>query len=300
MSKILVTGASGFLGSVIVYHLEKQNHNLTTLGISESDNIYCNLAESIPVLDSEFDWIIHIAGKAHFIPRTDIEMQRMFDVNVRGTKNLCSALEKGSIPKVFIFISSVAVYGLDFGENITEDYPLNGTTPYALSKIQAEHFLSEWCTSNSVMLGIVRPSLIAGKNPPGNLGNMINGIKSGRYLSIGDGRTRKSVIMADDIVKIIPELAEKGGIYNICDNHHPSFLELETLIARQLGKKKPISIPYWTAKCIALVGDIIGERFPLNSLKLNKIVRPLTFSNEKAKKGLNWEPLDVLSSFKIQ
>ena len=300
MSRILVTGASGFLGSVIAFHLLKLKHNLTTIGISDTDNIFCDLATSIPTLSSDFDWVIHTAGKAHFIPRTEYEKQLFFDVNVNGTKNLCLAFEKISKPEAIIFISSVSVYGADFGENITEEHPLNGMTPYALSKIQAEHFLQDWCAVHNVTLGIIRPSLIAGKNSPGNLGDMINGIKSGRYLSIGDGRTKKSVIMAEDIVKIIPELVEKGGIYNICDDHHPSFLELETLIAKQLGKKRPISIPYWTAKCIALVGDIIGERFPLNSLKLNKIVQPLTFSNEKAKKDLNWQPLDVLEHFKIK
>ena len=300
MSKILVTGASGFLGSIVVDLLKKQNNNLTTVGISETDNIYCNLATSVPVIDSDFDWIIHMAGKAHFIPRTDSEKQNIFDVNVRGTKNLCSALEKNSIPKVFIFISSVAVYGLDFGENITEDYPLNGTTPYALSKIQAEHFLSDWCNSNTVKLGIVRPSLIAGKNPPGNLGDMISGIKAGRYLSIGSSKARKSVLMAEDLVRIIPRLAESGGIYNVCDDHHPSFAELETLISQQLARNEPVSIPYWVAKCIAVIGDLVGDKFPLNSLKLNKIVRSLTFSNEKAKKELNWQPMDVLSNFKIQ
>jgi nucleoside-diphosphate-sugar epimerase len=152
----------------------------------------------------------------------------------------------------------------------------------------------------NIIPGIIRPSLIAGKNPTGNLGDMIRGIKSGRYLSIGEGKTRKSVLMAEDIAVIIPKLAVTGGIYNICDDHHPSFRELETLIALQLGKKRPPAIPNWSAKCIALTGDIIGNKFPINSSKLDKIVKPLTFSNEKAKTYLKWQPLDVLSNFRIE
>jgi hypothetical protein len=75
---------------------------------------------------------------------------------------------------------------------------------------------------------------------------------------------------------------------------------LETLIAKQLGKRRPISIPYWFAKCLAIVGDLVGNKFPINSLKLNKIVKPLTFSNEKAKKKLDWQPLEVMTHFRIQ
>ena len=51
---------------------------------------------------------------------------------------------------------------------------------------------------------------------------------------------------------------------------------------------------------MALVGDLIGKKAPINSLKLKKITESLTFSNEKAKRELNWQPLNVLENFKIQ
>lgn len=65
-------------------------------------------------------------------------------------------------------------------------------------------------------------------------------------------------------------------------------------------KKPPVSIPYWLAKSMALVGDLLGEKAPINSLKLKKITESLTFSNEKAKRELNWQPLNVLENFRIQ
>src|SRR5690606_24129185 len=102
------------------------------------------------------------------------------------TRNLCRALEGlGNVPKSFIFISSVAVYGLQEGEGVGENHPLNGTTPYAESKILAESWLKQWAAENNVILSILRLPLIVGPNPPGNLGAMINGIKSRKYLSIG-------------------------------------------------------------------------------------------------------------------
>ena len=105
--------------------------------------------------------------------------------------------------------------------------------------------------------------------------------------------------MAEDIAHLVPLVAEIGGVYNVCDDEHPSFGQLEELIATQLGKRKPISIPYWFAKCIALFGDVVGNRFPLNSKRLEKIVQSDTISNEKAKRVLGWMPMSVLENYKI-
>lgn len=296
--KLLFTGASGFLG-INILELLRQRYLITTVGLTAIDNIQCNIAEEIPELSEKYDIVLHAAGKAHSVPKTEAESKVFFDVNLLGTKHLCAALENTGLPKSFIFISTVAVYGIETGENITEDYPLNGTSPYALSKIQAEQFLKEWCGINNVTLTILRPSLIAGPNPPGNLGAMIKGISTGKYLSIGGGKARKSVLMVQDIANLIPLVADKGGVYNVCDSHHPSFRELEELICKQLNKSSVISVPFYIAKLLAIVGDLLGKYAPINSDKLSKITKSLTFSNEKAKKELAWESIDVIKNFKI-
>ena len=299
MKTLLLTGASGFLGRNICSILN-QYYAVKTLGLTAEDYHKIDIVRNTPDLSEKFDIVLHAAGKAHSIPTTDIEQQAFFDVNLQGTKNLCAALENTGIPHSFIFISTVAVYGLDIGENITEDYPLKGNTAYALSKIQAEEFLTQWCKKHDVVLSILRPSLIAGPQPPGNLGAMIKGIKSGRYLSIAGGKARKSILMVQDIAKLIPLLTEKGGTYNVCDSHHPTFREIEKTIARQLGKTMPINIPYFFAKIIAIIGNQLGDGFPINSDKLSKITKSLTFSNEKARNDLNWEPLNVIENFNIE
>lgn len=296
--KLLFTGASGFLGNNACPLLSRI-YDITTIGLLQQDDYTVNIAKEIPELYERYDIILHAAGKAHSVPKTEMERQAFFDVNLQGTKNLCTALEKVGAPKAFIFISTVAVYGCDYGENITEDHHLNGDTPYAMSKRLAEEYLQEWCRKHNVILGLIRPSLIAGPNPPGNLGSMIHGIRSGKYLSIAGSQARKSVLMVQDIAKLVPLLVEKGGIYNVCDSYQPTFRELEAIICRQLNKKLPLSIPYWVAKCMALVGDCLGRKAPINSLKLDKITKSLTFSNEKAIRELGWKPTHVLENFKI-
>jgi nucleoside-diphosphate-sugar epimerase len=298
MKKLLFTGASGFLGYNIRPILEK-TYDVHTIGLTDDDDIKFNIAKDVPPINTHYDIVLHAAGKAHTVPKTEAEKQVFYDVNYQGTVNLCKALEKAGTPKTLIFISTVAVYGCEYGELIDETHPLNGDTPYSKSKIMAEEFLIKWCLDNNVRLGILRPSLLAGKNAPGNLGAMVNGIRKGFYMNIAGGKVKKSVLMAEDIARLIPLLEQKGGIYNVCDTRQPSFGEISISVAKQLGKGKPLNIPYWIAWCMAKVGDLLGNKAPINSYKLEKMTKSLTFSNEKAKHELGWEPLDVLENYKI-
>lgn len=298
MEKLLFTGGTGFLGKNAMPVL-KEYYEVTTCGITPDDMIKANFVTDVPELPTKYEVVLHACGKAHVVPKTEAEKQAFYDVNYTGTKHLCEALEKVGVPKALVFISTVAVYGCEYGDLITEDHPLNGETPYAKSKIMAEEFLTEWCKKNNVILGILRPSLLAGKNAPGNLGAMVNGIKKGFYMNIAGGKVVKSILMAEDIARLLPLLEEKGGVYNVCDTRQPSFGEISMSVAKQLGKGKPMNISYWMAWCMAKVGDLLGSKAPINTYKLEKMTKSLTFSNEKARKGLGWEPLDVLENYKI-
>lgn len=298
MKRLLFTGGTGFLGKNVM-PLLMEKYEVVTCGITPDDAIQANLAKEAPKFDQHFDIVLHACGKAHVVPKTEAEKQAFFDVNYQGTVNLCSALEKVGVPKALVFISTVAVYGCEYGNLITEEHPLNGGSPYAKSKIMAEKYLTEWGKKHNVVLGILRPSLLAGKNAPGNLGAMVNGVRKGFYMNIAGGSVVKSILMAEDIAHILPFLIEKGGIYNVCDTRQPSFGELSISVAEQLGKRKPMSIPYWLAWCMAKVGDLLGSKAPINSYKLKKMTKSLTFSNEKARRELGWEPMDVLENFKI-
>jgi nucleoside-diphosphate-sugar epimerase len=299
MKSLLFTGASGFLG-INTLPIIAKSYTVETLGMSKSDTYCVDLSKQIPKLNQAYDIVLHAAGKAHLVPKTRQEIESFYDVNLQGTINLCHALEKIGVPQSFIFVSSVAVYGCEEGVLITEDYPLNGTSPYAESKKEAEGYLEQWCLRNGVVLTILRPSLLAGINPPGNLGAMIDGIDKGRYLSIAGGRSRKSIAMACDIARVIPFCETRGGDYNLCDSSNPSFRQLERLIAVQLNKRPPHIIPYWLAFILACIGDLMGERAPINSAKLRKITSILTFSNRKIIEELGFYPLDVLENFVIK
>jgi nucleoside-diphosphate-sugar epimerase len=293
--KILLTGATGFLGKTILHGLQNQ-HEILSIGRDEGVGDAVDITKKIPTLPL-VDMVVHAAGKAHSIPKSEEEEQMFFKVNTLGTQNLMEALQKNP-PKTFVFISTVAVYGLDFGEKIDESWPLSGNTAYARSKINAEKYLMDWGKSYNIKILILRLPLVIGSNPPGNLGKMIKGIKRGTYFSIGGGRARKSMVLAEDVAKLIAECPDVSGIYNLTDGYHPSFAELESMICEQLQRPKPFNMPLGLAKLLGKIGDFITV-FPVNSDTINKITQDLTFSDLKARQELDWNPSRVIDKWKI-
>lgn len=298
MEKLLFTGGTGFLGTNVKPILDER-YAVTTIGITDRDKLKANFVKETPALPEHYNIVLHAAGKAHAYPKTEAERQAFFDINYTGTIHLCDALEEVGVPRAFIFISTAAVYGEEPAENIPETAPLLGKTPYALSKLKAEEYLTDWCMRHGVVLGILRPSLLVGPNAPGNLGAMVKGIKKGYYFNIDGGKAHKSFLMVEDIANIVPLIAEKGGVFNVCDTHQPTYGEISSLVAKQLGKEKPLSLPYWIAWCAAKLGDIMGGKLLLDSNRLHKMVTSSTLSNEKVKRELDWEPLDVIENYKI-
>ena len=308
LQKVLITGASGFLGGIINNKLS--NKYDTILFDKRFNKDLKNLLIGDLVEDHElyfqnnFDIVVHCAGKAHTIPKTQQEKDDFYRVNTQGTINLLQALNRCSVkPKAFIFISTVAVYGLSKGEYINEDTSLNATDPYGHSKILAEQAIEDWGKKNDICISILRLPLLIGDNALGNLGAMMKAIQKGYYLGIGQGDAKKSMVLASDIVVAIEQVAYLGGIYNLTDGYHPNFRELEVAISIQMGKPKPFIIPYGLAKLIAYGGSIINtifksKKIPLDVSTLEKIINPLTFSDKKAREAFNWHPNRVLDFYK--
>lgn len=294
--KILITGSTGFLGCKIQYGLK--GHDIKTLSRSNSTYNF-DLASHIPIFDGQFDLVIHAAGKAHSKPKTDIEKQEFYYINVEGTKNLLDGLSKSGVPKYFVFISSVSVYGHEFGSEIDECTSLGASDPYGLTKIEAEKIVLDWCKKNNVICTVLRLPLLVGLNPSGNLKSMINAIRMGFYFNIAGGSARKSMVLVSDVSNYIIRAAVVGGIFNLTDGYHPNFNELSSCIAGQLGKKYVPNMSMFFAKILAFWGDITGPKFPINSDNLKKITSTLTFDDSKARKAFNWDPTPVLKGFKI-
>jgi len=289
--KIILTGASGFLGKILFSSLCR-DYEVISLGRGKNNKVIADLTIEVPKLPS-CDLIIHAAGKAHVVPKSDEEAAEFYNVNFRGTQHLLMGITK--LPKSLIFISSVSVYGLEQGEMINEDAPLMGSTPYAKSKIAAEQLVLEWGERNNVPVLVLRLPLIVGKNAPGNLGAIIRAIQRGYYRRIGQGNARKSMVLAQDLASFLPTWTKKSGIFNLTDGVHPAISQLDDYLAQFFGKKVK-SLPIGLLRFLAKLGDSLSF-FPFNSSRLSKLELSLTFSDFKAQRELGWNPRPVIGYF---
>jgi nucleoside-diphosphate-sugar epimerase len=298
MKLALITGSSGFLGKYLVNELSSR-FCIHTLGRKKSHTYVTDLSRNVPRMPYQYDLVIHAAAKAHETRASKKENAEFFALNGKGTHHLCEAFDATrQYPEQFVFISTVAVYGLESGELINESAPLKGTSAYAKSKINAELFLQKWCSKNNVTLTILRLPLVAGANPPGNLGDMIRLIMQNRYFNIGKGDAKKSVVLAEDVAAIIAAAAGVPGIYNLTDGVHPTMAALAETIAKQVGKNAVRSIPYWLAKLLARVSDLFGVGY-FGTRTLRKITATLTFDDSRARHSFSWNPKSVADHFTI-
>jgi len=284
---VLITGASGFLGKAIVEKLSNSDNSLLSLGRSLNSSIQCNLSKEIPRIDNKIDLVIHAAGLAHAVPKTEAEKKAFYDVNVKGTQNLLEGLRRsGTKPKQFLFISSIAVYGEGMSEY---PYPQKKEaeklelTAYGWSKWEAENAVREWCEKEGVKALIWRLPLIVGENAPGNLGAMEKAIKRGYYFRIGNSyqRFRYYVDIQELCDRVLALDGCESGTFNIITGQK-SYGQFEDELAQKYNKKIK-SLPMWLVKCAAKMGDFIPG-FPLNTYRLKKLESSLTFPNTAASK----------------
>lgn len=283
----LLTGGTGFLAKEMLPRLREIGCQVSILGRSVGADISIDITNEFE-LDRPYDWVIHAAGKAHVVPKSKQEEDDFYRVNEVGTINLCTALENVGLPKFLVFISTVAVYGSKPVIRIDEEMPANADTPYGLSKLRAERYLQNWCSSKGVALGILRLPLIAGSEPPGNLGQMIKAMRNKRYLSINEGRALRSCVLASDLPSVFPSLLRNPGIYNLKHSPDPSFKDFELSIQHKYQDARSLGdIPSWLAAFLANVGGVIPG-FPFDKARLAKMTEDFTISDEKARSELSW------------
>jgi nucleoside-diphosphate-sugar epimerase len=303
MRACLVTGGSGFVGREVVRSLEEKGHDVTILGRTSAAGHRTILADltrdEIDLRAETFQRVYHVAGLAHLEPRTREEARRFTLVNVEGTRNLLAAAERcREPPEALLLVSTVAVYGVEAGDLLDETTERRAADPYGLSKRRAEDLVLSWGELRGVRIGIVRLPLVVGPGAPGNLGRMISAVAAGRYVGVGAGTARRSMVRVADVAEILPKISETGGVFHLTDGAHPSFAELEATLTAALGRRPPRRVPTAAARLAAIAGDAIElltrKRMPFDSRTLAKMVSTLTFSDEKARRELGWKPTRVL------
>lgn len=282
--KIIITGATGFVGKNLTQYLTHKSDKVLSLSIRNDDY----------QLDNTADAIIHLAGKAHDTKNTSEESD-YYQINTELTKVLFDKFLQSDI-KDFIFFSSVKAAADSVEGTLTEDSKANPQTAYGKSKLKAEtYLLSKQLPSNKRLI-IIRPCMIHGEGNKGNLNLLYKVIKFGIPWVLASYDNQRSFISIDNLNFIIysilhdPKVA--SGVYNIADDVAISTNELISIIAKTGDKKsKLIRVPKIVIQKVANIGDKFN--LPLNSERLQKLTESYVVSNAKIKQALNIDSLPV-------
>lgn len=269
MTKILITGANGFLGKRIVHAMRQhEDVQLRLCGRKaahedpSSDYVCCDICDQhLPAeLFDDVSIAIHAAGLAHCFDRNarpDYE-----STNVEGTVRLAEAAKAAGV-KHFIFISSVAVYGPSGSRNSAirdESVELNPVTEYGKSKEKAERLLIEKLAGSETLLTILRPATIYGAREPGNIRRLIRFLsRMPFWVTIGSGINQKSLIHVDDAAELICSASLKRSdvkryqVFNVSDTPRP-MKQITDQVCEVVGTfLLPLSLPTAPLKIVGSV-----------------------------------------------
>ena len=256
---ILVTGATGFIGSRLVEELINKGYNVTSLirkgkkGNPKSKIIYGDLTdEKINFNDNQFDCVFHLAS------HTPLEKNKkvLQKVNLEGTKKLFNEIK--TITKAIIYISGLGVYG-ETGEIIVnENQKYNPNTNFVKIRLDAEKFLKENTSKNKIDFAVVHFGDVYG--PDGWFYEMlIKRLKKNTFRMPKGGEYYKGFVHVDDAVGSMIAILENkrfGESFIVADANPVTFKEFTNFTADQINAKHPGNVPMFLAKAI-LGGDLI-------------------------------------------
>jgi nucleoside-diphosphate-sugar epimerase len=259
VKSILVTGATGFIGSRLVNSLIDKGYNVTSLirkgkeGNSKSKIIYGDLTdERIDFKDLKFDCVFHLAS------HTPLEKNKkvLEKVNLEGTKKLFQEIK--SITKSIIYISGLGVYGETEEKIIDENQQYNPNTNFVKIRLDAEKYLKENSIQNKIDFAVVHFGDVYG--PDGWFYDMlVKRLKKNTFRMPKGGDYYKGFVHVDDAVgSMISVLEHKsfGESFIVADSMPITFKEFSNFTADQINAKHPGSVPIFLAKAV-LGGDLI-------------------------------------------
>jgi nucleoside-diphosphate-sugar epimerase len=283
MSKITITGASGFVGSNLM-EIFKSTHEVQPLSIRYISNNKIELSGDV---------IIHLSGKAHDL-KIVTQSQEYYEANYELTKQLFDSFLLSNA-SVFIFMSSVKAVADEVEGVLTEETTPNPKTHYGISKLQAENYILDQELSNSKRVYILRPSMIHGPGNKGNLNLLYSFVNKGYPWPLVSFENQRSFLSIDNLCFVINEIVENelmpSGIYNVADNQAISTNQLITLLSKSQNKiPKTLAIPKKIIVILAIIGDIL--RLPLNSERLQKLTESYVVNNLKIVAAIS-KPLPI-------
>ncbi|RYV81448.1 NAD-dependent epimerase/dehydratase family protein [Legionella pneumophila] len=297
MAKILITGATGFIGRSLVPALLSEGHDVRCAVLQLDSTLQ---AEQIVInnLEVHTDWtdalrnveiVIHLAARVHIMKEyATSSLDEYCKINSIATKNFVEQAVQNNV-KRFIFLSTIKVHG-EFSQNnlpFSEDCRTQPEDPYAKSKLYAEQFIQEICQNARMEFVILRPPLVYGPYVKANFLRILQLVDKKWPLPFGSIYNKRTFIYIDNLVSaisaVVSEPSAANQVYLVADDCSWSLTQLVQTLSRKMNTKLFL---------IPIPVQILIFLFKLCGLKnINtRLFSSLEVSNEKIKSQLGWTP----------
>lgn len=275
--KVLVTGATGFVGRRVVEALLAQGHSLRRALRRPAGSTPQGACEDIVVgeLGPGTDWtvalagvdaVVHLAARAHVLNDTDPDPEAAFmRTNAGGAAALASAAAAAGV-RHLVFVSSIGVHGMS--GNLDSDSPVAPQTAYGRSKAEAERLLAGIAQASGLRMTVLRPPLVYGTGAPGNLERLMRGVARGLPIPLASVRNQRSLVGVDNLASAIGACLVSSGEgierYTIADRERLSTPQLIRVLAQGM-QRRPRLLPF-PVLLLRLLASVLGKRQQIEQL----------------------------------
>ncbi|HAT9068724.1 TPA: NAD-dependent epimerase/dehydratase family protein, partial [Legionella pneumophila subsp. pneumophila] len=251
MAKILITGATGFIGRSLVPALLSEGHDVRCAVLQLDSTLQ---AEQIVInnLEVHTDWtdalrnveiVIHLAARVHIMKEyATSSLDEYCKINSIATKNFVEQAVQNNV-KRFIFLSTIKVHG-EFSQNnlpFSEDCRTQPEDPYAKSKLYAEQFIQEICQNARMEFVILRPPLVYGPYVKANFLRILQLVDKKWPLPFGSIYNKRTFIYIDNLVSaisaVVSEPSAANQVYLVADDCSWSLTQLVQTLSRKMNTK---------------------------------------------------------------
>jgi nucleoside-diphosphate-sugar epimerase len=308
MEKLLVTGASGFVGAALCQALWARDVPFVPCARKlSSPFLHGQLVFESGDLSGPVDWtpalagcsvVVHLAARVHMMQEHAADPDAVYRaMNVDVTMRLAKQAAEQGVRR-FIYVSSVKVNGeRTLGRPFRADDVPAPEDPYGRSKLAAEQALQDWSARTGTELVIVRPPLVYGPGVRANFLRLMQLVKSGAPLPLGSIRNRRSMVALGNLVDFLmlctKHPAAAGATWMVSDNHDLSLPELVTKIAGAMGQR-PRLLPV-PPSLLSAGSTLLGRR-----AAAGRLLDSLQVDISPALNRLGWTPpLDVDTGIRL-
>jgi UDP-glucose 4-epimerase len=311
---VLITGATGALGPAVIgafgaagWRIRTLSRNPPAAGSAAAahEHVCADITDGAALLPAMagVDAIVHMAALLHVFDRS-ASLARYERVNVAGTKAVMSAASAASVGRV-VALSTIAVYG-PHTSMIDEATAPAPDTPYAVTKLQAEHMaLQTRAADDRPIATVLRLAAVYGPGVKGNYERLVRALARRRFIPIGDGSNARTLVFeadaAEAIVLAATHPAAAGGIFNVTDGAVHQVREILDAIALALGRRPPrVRVPASLAiagvRAVESALALAGRRSPVTTATLDKYLEHVAVSGRRIGDTLGFHPRWTLDS----